>query len=583
MRHINHRKKSIIENYRRGSVMFVVIMVLVIVSIIGVLALATSHYNNKLSGNEVRRKRAFYVAESGAMLAIEALNADKTVHGVIFQDKATPGGTYTVEIFDSTDFSWLDESDRIIRSIGKSRNAVRRLEYRVTPTHLGYGDIPGPLYIEDPDPHFAGNVFTVQGPDHHFNQRNYYIPTPPGDHRAAVTTIHDSTSIVNAIGNRDDQIYTVYGDTMAMYYPSINPDYDTLDLQALADIYAGPNGEYADTTDFVYGQYPGNYKVSYFPGDAMVAGGGHSGGGGGQIPCENCGGTGIITCYGCDGSGYEWHGEVCANCGGDGIVGCATCDSMGYFTCPDCGGTGGEAIACDSCDGTGLYGCPECYGTGVCPICHGTGYWRENKKDKWSCYRCGTGGKNDPPGTGICPDCNGLGAIDCPFCGGTGVDPSSGCPTCGGTGVISCPDCGGDGYVVCPVCNGSGGSSDARICNVCKGDGWIKCPYCFGNGTLPSLGSGAGPAGTVGAGVMVVRGDLHISGQFEFVGLVIVLGDVSTDITGGGQGIHIWGSLLCKSVDFKISGNADVCWCSDALKRIEPRYAGFQVASVIEY
>jgi len=87
----------------------------------------------------------------------------------------------------------------------------------------------------------------------------------------------------------------------------------------------------------------------------------------------------------------------------------------------------------------------------------------------------------------------------------------------------------------------------------------------------------------VGAGVLVVRGNLHISGQFEWTGLIICLGEVSVDITGGGQGVHIWGSLLCQSVNFKIAGNADINWCRDALKRLKPRNAGWQVASVIEY
>ncbi len=481
--------------------------------------------------------------------------------------------------------SWIDPEDRIIRSIGKSRNAVRRLEYRVTPSRLGYGDIPGPLYIESPDPHFAGNTFTVQGPDHHFGMQDYYIPDPPGDHRAAVATIHDSVSITTAIGNRDDQLFTLHDDSV-LYSPSICPDHDTLDLEALADIYAGPNGEYADTFDWCYGQYPNNYKVCYYPGDMIVAGSGHSGGGGSQVPCQNCGGTGTIVCYGCDGSGYEWlqPGTVCPDCGGDGVIGCTTCDSVGYFICPDCGGTGGAATACDSCDGTGIYGCIECYGTGDCPICGGTGIYRQNKKHYWSCYRCGDGQMDGVIGDGICPHCNGTGGIGCPFCDSTGVDPSSGCETCDGTGVITCTDCGGDGYLVCPTCGGTGGIGGvSRTCAVCGGDGWKTCPYCKGLGTLPKGSSGAGPAGTVGAGVLVVRGDMKISGQFEWTGLIICLGEVNVEMTGGGQGIHIWGSLLCRSVDFKIAGNADLCWCSAALKNIEPRSAGFQIASVIEY
>ncbi|MGC9314832.1 MAG: PilX N-terminal domain-containing pilus assembly protein [bacterium] len=584
------------KNRESGSVLFIVIMVLIVVSLLGILILTMSHYNNKLAGNETRRKRAFYIAEAGAMEAILLLNHNEDTTGLIFDETSTPGGTYTVYIYDSTTFSWLPPDERIIRSIGKSRNAVRRLELRVLPAFLDpRGDIPGPLYIEAEEPQFAGNSFYISGGDHHYGLTNYHIPVPPGDHRAAVASIHDSTSLADAIGNRDDQVFTV-DDTGAVNYPAMAYDQDTFDLEALADIYAGPNGEFADTINWVYGQYPNNMKVCYFPGDITLAGGGHSGGGGGSVPCKNCNGTGVITCFGCDGTGYEWSelGTICSDCRGTGRIGCATCDSVGYFVCPDCGGTGGSAIACDSCEGTGTYGCMECYGTGVCPICGGSGKSKIVGSNYWSCYRCGDGQKNGVVGTGICgknidptvivPGCGGTGGIDCPFCGGTGVDPTSGCSTCGGTGQIACPDSCNDGYFQCATCGGMGTIGGvARICAVCSGSGERVCPYCDGNGTLPENGAGPGPAGTVGAGVLIVRGDMHISGQFEWTGLIICLGKVSVDITGGGQGIHIWGSLLCQSVDFKIAGNADINWCSDALRQIEPRNAGWQIASVTEY
>jgi len=580
------RKEIAGGNQRHGSVMFIVIMVLIIVSMLGLLMMTMSHYNNKLSGNEMRRKRAFYIAESGAMEAIFLLNGNHDTTGVVFNNVTVPGGSYTVQIYDSTTFPWLDPEHRIIRSEGKCRNAVRRLEFRVTPAFLDpLGDIPGPLYIEAEEPHFAGNSFYISGGDHHYGLTNYHIPDPPGDHRAAVATIHDSASIVDAIGMRADQVFSI-DDTGSIKYPSMAWSQDTFDLEALADIYAGPNGEFADTMNWCYGQYPNNLKVCYFPGDIVLAGGGHSGGGSGSVPCQNCSGTGIIVCYGCDGTGFEWSvpGTVCSDCGGTGKIACVPCDSAGHFICSDCGGTGGSPVACDSCEGTGIYGCIECYGLGVCPICGGSGYSKIAGGNKWSCYRCGTGEKNDPPGTGVCPTCGGIGGVACPFCGGTGVDPTTGCPTCGGTGSIICADCGGAGYNHCATCGGKGAIGGfSRICPICSGGGTRVCPYCNGNGTLPEKGGGPGPAGTVGAGVLVVRGNMHISGQFEWTGLIICLGEVSVDITGGGQGIHLWGSLLCKSVNFKIAGNADINWCSDALRKMKPRNAGWQIASIIEY
>lgn len=572
-------------NNRRGSVMFIVIMVLVTVSLIGALVMTATHFNSKLTSNEVLRKRAFYVAETGAMAAIESLNTNQFARGIIFNNRATTGGSFTVQVFDSTDFAWLPGSNRIVRSVGRSGKAVRRLEFRLVPSTLSFRDIPGPLYIEAPNPQFAGNAFTVQGADHHYKNSSYYIPTPPGIHREAVATIRDSASIINAIGSRGDQVFTV-NPNMTVKYTSINPNHDTLDLQALADIYAGPNGQYADTVNYVIGMYPNNYKVSYFPGDCHVSGGGPGAGASGSEPCPNCRGTGVVQCWGCQGTGYELRGTSCATCKGAGKITCANCNGTGCYRCTTCNGTGGNPLPCDSCSGSGIYGCRECFGTGICQICRGTGISKDNKNQTWSCYRCGTGGKGDPPGTGRCITCNGTGGIACPFCGATGVKPGTGCLTCGGTGSLQCAPCGATGRRICVTCGGSGGTG-ARDCPLCPTAGYSvgaqKCPYCNGKGKKPKSGSAAGPSGTYGAGVMVVRGDLVISGQFEFVGLIIVLGDVKTDLVGGGQGVHIWGSILCRSVDFKIAGNADICWCADALRRLQPRSAGFQIASVIEY
>ena len=567
--------------------MLIILMVVIIISGVALMVLAVSHFNDKMSSNERYRKKAFYIAESGAMMGIDSLNNNMQVHGVIFNEYSTTGGFFTVEVFDSTDFQWLQWDHRIVRSIGKSRNAVRRMEYVVGEAAFGFNNIPGPLYIEAEDPAFPGNVFTVQGGDHHWGDAIYNIPVPHGDHRPAISTIHDSLSIVAAIGNRADQVFTV-DDFGNVIEGSVRPLYDTLDLEALAAAYAGPNGELADTIGWVTGAFPNDYKVSYLEGDFTLAGGGHSpSGGSGQYPCPNCNGTGVVPCWGCDGTGYEYQAETCHTCNGTGLIGCMTCDSLGYLVCPDCGGTGGEAIMCDSCLGTGIYGCAVCAGTGECPICHGTGISKTAGSNWWSCYYCGNGEKNGTPGDGLCPACIGTGGVSCIYCGGTGVDPTSGCSTCGGSGSITCPDCDGLGYTPCPTCGGSGGVGDSRICNVCKdskvGTGLMVCPWCVGAGTVNEEGGGPGPGGTLGAGVLVVTGNLHISGQFEFSGLVIVLGEVSVDITGGGQGCHIWGSLLCQSTDFKINGNADIVWSSQVLEAIEQKSAGFQVISVTEY
>ena len=79
-----------------------------------------------------------------------------------------------------------------------------------------------------------------------------------------------------------------------------------------------------------------------------------------------------------------------------------------------------------------------------------------------------------------------------------------------------------------------------------------------------------------GAGILLVDGSVEISGTLDFKGLVIVLGDVK--LTGGGAGIHVYGSMMVgesltaidlTSNDVTLSGNADVYYSSEVLSKIE--------------
>jgi len=90
----------------------------------------------------------------------------------------------------------------------------------------------------------------------------------------------------------------------------------------------------------------------------------------------------------------------------------------------------------------------------------------------------------------------------------------------------------------------------------------LQVTYCSGDLHMSGQASGAG--------VLVVDGMLDISGQFEFKGVVISRGDVS--LSGGGQGIHIWGSLILgsKLTTLGMSGNADIVYSSNTLKGITP-------------
>jgi len=92
----------------------------------------------------------------------------------------------------------------------------------------------------------------------------------------------------------------------------------------------------------------------------------------------------------------------------------------------------------------------------------------------------------------------------------------------------------------------------------------FRVTYASGDVTLTGTGKGAG--------ALVIDGNLTLSGQFLFVGLVIVRGDVR--IKGGGGGTHVYGSTLVgqslTAIDpeVTVSGTADLIYSSWALGQV---------------
>jgi hypothetical protein len=82
----------------------------------------------------------------------------------------------------------------------------------------------------------------------------------------------------------------------------------------------------------------------------------------------------------------------------------------------------------------------------------------------------------------------------------------------------------------------------------------------------------------VGGGLLIVDGDLDVSGQFLWYGMVIVLGDIR--FTGGGAGIHIYGTVLGNGLDQQtVGGNADILYSSIAIARLTTEMMPYVVAS----
>jgi hypothetical protein len=84
------------------------------------------------------------------------------------------------------------------------------------------------------------------------------------------------------------------------------------------------------------------------------------------------------------------------------------------------------------------------------------------------------------------------------------------------------------------------------------------CVYCTGDMHISGNCSGGG--------ILIVDGDFVLSGSFTWYGVVLVMGNVT--FTGGGSGIHIYGSCLTQGALTSIGGNADIFYSSEALNRL---------------
>jgi Tfp pilus assembly protein PilX len=71
-----------------------------------------------------------------------------------------------------------------------------------------------------------------------------------------------------------------------------------------------------------------------------------------------------------------------------------------------------------------------------------------------------------------------------------------------------------------------------------------------------------------GGGLLILEGDLTCTGQFTWYGMVINTGEIS--FSGGGQGIHLYGSLMSEGgiSTNTVGGNADIKYSSAMLNKL---------------
>lgn len=259
---------------------------------------------------------------------------------------------------------------------------------------------------------------------------------------------------------------------------------------------------------------------------------GGTGGGGGMVECATCAGTGLIACDDCGGSGLKPNGRPCNHCGG-----------AGSETCPDCNGTG--TVADDGSGGNASWD-DSAY------LVPNSPNWRpavgyNGPNDDASDYNLfNFNGSGDDQLTTVTEDGTQLQGQDAFV--STEVDLRA----------MAAMFVGGTADNIQPTNPDVNSYSQARNNDIGSIDDF-QVSYVGPNASETVAGQ------VEGAGVLVYDGDLHISGQFTFYGLVIVLGEVR--VTGGGAEIHTFGSVMVEGASV-INGNADLWWSQEAMDRV---------------
>jgi len=115
----------------RGSALLITLCLMGMLSLVALAALKNSNTDMELSFNNENSERAFYIADAGAKRAVYEIKTDSSWR-TGYNNIGFSGGTYTVQVDDSSTNAALDDSI-VITSTGEILNANSKVEITLAP------------------------------------------------------------------------------------------------------------------------------------------------------------------------------------------------------------------------------------------------------------------------------------------------------------------------------------------------------------------------------------------------------------------------------------------------------------------
>jgi hypothetical protein len=109
----------------------------------------------------------------------------------------------------------------------------------------------------------------------------------------------------------------------------------------------------------------------------------------------------------------------------------------------------------------------------------------------------------------------------------------------------------GGNYQTKPTLNGLGACNKADLTN--WGDGMNHASPCATYFPIIHITGSVTLNGVQGQGILMVDGDLTVQGSYQFFGITIVRGSLST-AGGGATDAHFWGTVMAQNVNLELQG-----------------------------